>query len=305
MRESISVIIPTYNRSNLLPDSVASVLSQSFSVSEILIVDDCSDTKHLEALDEVIKKSPLIRVLKQQVKKGVSACRNIGLNEAKGQYVVFLDDDDTLHTNMIEDAILAFREDGATDIIGCRGEVVNSLGEPSVNSLRALIRKETLRTNYTYGLGNSPSLHFLMYHPLIHSLVIKRSIIGNIRFPEGLIMGEDCYFFLSLVQNGARFGYIEKVNVNVRIHDGNSSHLANLDVKEDFYKELLGSELCGKLESAIIEMQLFYALLKKRKPRCIFHLIRSLSQPLLFLRFFRYQFRIRTNAFFYYYRIKP
>ncbi len=297
MKESVSVIIPTCNRSHLLPKTIASVLSQTFEVSEILIIDDFSDSEHLYILDEIVKKSSLISVLRQSTKKGVSACRNIGLDQCKGEYIIFLDDDDTLHPNMVEDSILKFRSDPSMDAVGCRGDILRFSGADAVHNQRTFVRKEILKATYSFGLDTYPGIHFLMYHPLIHSLVMKRKMIGDVRFPTDLVMGEDCYFFLTLIKNGATFGYIEKTRVYVRIHHGNNSHLAGYDVKEQFYKKLLASGLCGKKEAAIVHMQLFYTLLKKGKPSCIPYFFKGVSQPIIFYKFIRYQLRIRARAF--------
>lgn len=88
----VSVVIPTYNRANLLVSAVSSVLDQSYSDSEIVIVDDGSndDTEErIKALGE-----SRIKYFRNSVNKGVSAVRNIGITNSAGEYIAFLDDDD-------------------------------------------------------------------------------------------------------------------------------------------------------------------------------------------------------------------
>jgi len=88
----VSVVIPTYNRANLLMSAVSSVLDQSYSDFEIVIVDDGSkdDTEErIKALGEC-----RIKYFRNSVNKGVSAVRNIGITNSAGEYIAFLDDDD-------------------------------------------------------------------------------------------------------------------------------------------------------------------------------------------------------------------
>ena len=87
-RPTFSVIIPTYGRSRFLDDAVASVLRQSVSDFECLVIDDASPTP------AVLEGDPRIRVVRRSTNGGPAAARNTGLAEAKGEYVAFLDDDD-------------------------------------------------------------------------------------------------------------------------------------------------------------------------------------------------------------------
>ena len=88
----VSVIIPTYNRADLLPRAVNSVLAQTYQDYEILIVDDCSsdDTQQaIAAFDD-----PRIRPFRHDRNRRAAAARNMGIAEARGEYIAFLDDDD-------------------------------------------------------------------------------------------------------------------------------------------------------------------------------------------------------------------
>ena len=88
----VSVIIPTYNRADILPRAVNSVLSQTFTDYEIIIVDDCS----LDDTQAAISRFDDLRVhsVKHKRNRGASAARNTGIRYARGEYVAFLDDDD-------------------------------------------------------------------------------------------------------------------------------------------------------------------------------------------------------------------
>lgn len=99
----ISIIIPTYNRVNTLPKTVASVINQTYSNWECIIVDDGStdDTETL-CRDWIDNDSRLQYIQRTISPKGASHCRNIGLAAAKGDYVIFLDSDDILLPHCLE-----------------------------------------------------------------------------------------------------------------------------------------------------------------------------------------------------------
>lgn len=98
----VSVVIPTYNRAKTIVKSINSILSQSYSNIEIIVVDDCSsDNTHQVILDEFSQINNLI-YLKHEINKGGNAARNTGINIAKGELIAFLDSDDEWVDSKIE-----------------------------------------------------------------------------------------------------------------------------------------------------------------------------------------------------------
>lgn len=102
----VSVIIPTYNRADLLPRAVNSVLSQDFRDYEIIIVDDCST----DATQEVIQgfADSRIRSMRHERNRRQSAAINTGIAHARGEYVAFLDDDDEWLSMKLSGQLAAF-----------------------------------------------------------------------------------------------------------------------------------------------------------------------------------------------------
>jgi hypothetical protein len=103
----VSVIMPTYNRAELLPAAIASVIAQSYPNWELIVVDDGSDdgtTATLEALSD-----PRVRGLRVE-HGGVGAARNAGLDAARGSLVAYLDDDNAMHPNWLKSVVWAFEQ---------------------------------------------------------------------------------------------------------------------------------------------------------------------------------------------------
>ncbi len=90
----VSVIIPTFNRSNLLLRAVKSVLSQTYSKIEVIVIDDASTDNTENTIKKIQKIHKNILYIKHKDNKGGSAARNSGIKKSKGEYVAFLDDDD-------------------------------------------------------------------------------------------------------------------------------------------------------------------------------------------------------------------
>lgn len=95
-----SIIIPVYNLENYLEKCLSSIVNQTYKNYEVIIVcDKCSDNSEL-IVDEYVKKYKWHKIYKE--KTGLSKARNIGISNAKGDYLVFLDGDDYLETNFLE-----------------------------------------------------------------------------------------------------------------------------------------------------------------------------------------------------------
>lgn len=96
-----SIIIPTYNRANYLSEVINSILKQSFNKFELLIIDDGSTDNTKEIIGSYIKKDSRIKYLHQENSER-GAARNKGIKEATGNYLVFFDSDDVMHSNHLE-----------------------------------------------------------------------------------------------------------------------------------------------------------------------------------------------------------
>lgn len=103
--ELVSIIIPTYNRAEILTKSIQSVLSQTFGDFELIVVDDGSTDNTYELIKDL---DPRIKIIRQQ-NQGVSAARNNGLKVSQGKYIAFLDSDDEWDPFYLE-ACISFLE---------------------------------------------------------------------------------------------------------------------------------------------------------------------------------------------------
>ena len=112
MRAKISVIIPVYNASGLLPDCLQSIALQTWTDLEVLLVDDGSTDDSAGICRSFCEKDSRFRLL-QKENGGVSSARNLGLKEASGDYIAFVDADDWLCPGMLEHQADCLEKDGS------------------------------------------------------------------------------------------------------------------------------------------------------------------------------------------------
>ncbi|HFF7304566.1 TPA: glycosyltransferase family 2 protein, partial [Klebsiella pneumoniae] len=97
----VSVVIPVYNAEEYIADTLKNIVSQSLYEIEIIIINDHSSDNTLDILKEIASSDERIRIIDNAVNIGAGISRNIGLSEAEGEYIIFLDDDDYVDTNML------------------------------------------------------------------------------------------------------------------------------------------------------------------------------------------------------------
>lgn len=177
-----SIILPTYNRLPLLQRAVDSVLAQEYGLWELIIIDDGStdDTKaYILALDN--KK---IRYTYQE-NKGRSTARNLGIEQAYGEYICFLDSDDELLTNYLS----------------CFHNIINL---HSYKLILAGVRLVDSNSSITILPSSDTSMcikQCLVGFFNLMPFCFHNSLIKNNRFDKGLYYGEDFNFFLPVVAN--------------------------------------------------------------------------------------------------------
>lgn len=105
----VSIIIPSFNRQNLIGETLDSVLAQTYQNWECIVVDDGSTDNTIEVVDFYASRDSRIKCYQRDREpKGGSVCRNIGLNISEGEYIIFLDSDDLLHNTCLESRIYKF-----------------------------------------------------------------------------------------------------------------------------------------------------------------------------------------------------
>lgn len=109
----VSVVMPAYNAARFIGDAVRSVLGQTFSEFELLVVDDCSRDATAEVVEDFVKTDSRVRLIRHARNFGPAAARNTALDRARGRYIAFLDSDDLWLPEKLEIQLAFMREQSA------------------------------------------------------------------------------------------------------------------------------------------------------------------------------------------------
>jgi glycosyltransferase involved in cell wall biosynthesis len=216
----VSIIIPTYNRAHLLEETLNSLLSQTYTKWECIVIDDGSLDNTQELVKKYQEKDKRFLFFKRSKNKikGASTCRNIGLKHAKGEFIQFLDSDDLISSNKIHEQINLINGSDKEIIITCPWARFNKTIGDSVNfkELKSYNNFNNIPA-FLEALGVSKG-----YFP-IHAYLIKKTIIDKSGlWNEYLSMNDDSEFLIRLFCNTERVCFAPKTIVYYRWADTNN-----------------------------------------------------------------------------------
>jgi glycosyltransferase involved in cell wall biosynthesis len=215
----ISVIVPVYNNAVFLPKCIESILSQTYSYFELLLINDGSKDESGKICDDYALHDDRVRVFHQD-NSGVSFARNKGLKEAKGKYICFVDSDDWVKNVYLEDLINAVVSDGGS------GLVVQGLEQYSSDSkyIKSIsFPNLTLRGNQMAEVFTKMELYFYGYScsKLYYLSVLKEN---DIYFNTSIDHAEDLLFMIDYIK---RINYIRFCDKNNYVYIVYSGSLSN------------------------------------------------------------------------------
>lgn len=249
---SISIIIPVYNTEQYLHRCVDSVLSQTFEDFELLLVDDGSTDKSGAICDEYAAKDSRVRVFHKE-NGGVGSARDLGLDNAIGDYVTFADSDDWIEKTMFEEMYGKLSADQA-DLVYC-----------DINTITDYSREVYSEPEFSQDKFQMLNSFILSKVISLWRIMVSRTIFekNNIRHPEKISFAEDYHVVIRLLFFADKICYVDKALCNY--YRGNTSSITHhfsekhseqgrwvfLDIirftKEEGVYDRLAKALCWKL----------------------------------------------------------
>ena len=190
----ISIIVPVYNAQNYLPRCVQSLLAQTFSQIEIILIDDGSTDSSLDICRQLASTDPRITVY-HQANMGVSAARNQGLLLASGDFIMFVDSDDYVDSTICQTLIEALESNPSALTAFCGYHFVHSKNsivtktEQIIPKIANISSHKDFAKNYGSLLNNK--IFLSLWAKLFSFTIIKEN---NIRFDSNIHIGEDLMF---------------------------------------------------------------------------------------------------------------
>ena len=212
----VSVIMPVYNAEEFLDKSVSSVINQTYKNLEILLIDDCSTDNSYNILKEYANKDNRIKLFHNEQNKHVSATRNVGIKNATGKYLYFIDSDDFIDNDYIEHLVKTAEKENA-DI------VVNMHIYKYYNNKKRL--HNYTKTFYEKKHLNQNELWIVKRSSVVWNKLYKRDLqeAYNILFPENVKLFEDSYFDIIMISRAKNIVFANANSFyNYRIDNQNS-----------------------------------------------------------------------------------
>jgi glycosyltransferase involved in cell wall biosynthesis len=205
VRGLVSIIIPTHNSEDYVCQAVDSCLSQTYRLVEIIVVDDGSTDGTRQRLKSYADRGEIIYIYQENGER--SRARNRGLNQARGEFIQFLDDDDLLEKEKLEKQAAFLKENPGCFGVYCAASHFGEVEEKFRRYPRphaGVITRDIIRGNFI----------------LINTMLTRRA---EVRFDENFRTLEDWYYWFQISLGRRKFGYIAEKLCRVRRHVGNTS----------------------------------------------------------------------------------
>ena len=191
-----SIIMPVYNAAKTLQRSLDSIEAQGFRDFEVVVVDDCSTDVSPEIMSVYAKERDYVKVIRHSANSGAAAARNTGLDNASGQYLVWLDADDTMAPEELQ---TIFENAGDADIVGWDWTLAMNVNGRYMRQADYSTPLEALKKL----MGGVMRWNLWLW-------AIRRDLWGDLRFEPDANMGEDMMAVLSLLGRASSVSQIHK-----------------------------------------------------------------------------------------------
>lgn len=221
----IDIIIPVYNTPiDDLKRCLSSIERQTFKDYKVYIIDDGSLDDVRSFLDEYVRDKDEV-IVKHVVNGGVSRARNIGIDSSSAEYLTFVDSDDTLEENFLEEAFSLIKDNDLDLVIGGYNEVKNGevvkvrkcddgfyiYDKSNLDLVMDKLLSGKLRED-NKNIGSLPTGR-------IYTRLYKRSVLGDLRFNSSLGMSEDTLFMIDFMDRVKQIGLSSSIWYNYYIND--------------------------------------------------------------------------------------
>lgn len=302
MVQMISVVIPTHNRAMLLRRAVDSVLSQSISDLELVVVSDGSTDDTCQVMQNYIEKDARVTFIHYSNALGANHARNTGIKACMGQYIAFLDDDDEWYPTKLEKQIAIFQQNESIGLVYAGVNIVQQ-------------DKGTHYFTIPKDKGNlSKEILFRNCITTTSSVVVKKRILDEVGgFDENLPANQDYDLWIRCLQI-TEVGYVSEPLLNYyvstnanQISSHTEKYVIAAEIIDSKYKDLLAfltKEETSRREAIKYSDLAKTALKNNSKEECRVFCVKSynnkpslLTIGLYIASYFSYSFVIRVMQF--------
>lgn len=212
---TVSIVLPVYNGDRYLHEALDSVLGQTFTSWELIIVDDCSTDNTPVIANSYAAKDSRIRYIRNEVNKKLPASLNVGFSHAKGKYLTWISDDNRFGENALELMSNALDNNPEVDLVYCRMQRINEAGD--------LISPLRLPQNGSFIYCFNVVLACFLYRRKV------QEALGG--YDENLFLVEDYDFWLRAYRSFS-FRHLPEAPYFYRVHSGALTSTRALDIRD-------------------------------------------------------------------------
>lgn len=204
----ISIVIPAYNRAHLIGETLDSIVSQSYTNWECIIVDDGSTDETENVVNGYVSNDSRIKFFKRErLPKGANSCRNIGFDRSTGEFIQFFDSDDIMDIKLLQTKVEVITSCPEVDLIICKHEI---------------FPRDSLMSQIPVNIVSSDYLNDFVAERIklnTQNTLIKRDVIlKQGLFDESLARAQEVEFFSRILCYPCKIKTIERSLVKIRFH---------------------------------------------------------------------------------------
>lgn len=246
----VSIIMPAYNAENYIEEAINSVIAQSVSAWELIIIDDCSTDATYKVASKFAERDSRISVMKNEVNSGVARTRNRGLELCKGDFVALLDSDDYWKPQMLEKMIGKAQKTRA-DITYCSYELVDEQGRKVCNDFIV-----PPATTFEESIVKSVIT--------CSSVLLTAELAREIRFPTD-VYHEDIALWFRILKEGKKARGVSEVLMSYRQRENSRAGNKLISAKRrwEIYRKCLDMSVMRSIK--LMTLYAYYGVIKYKR----------------------------------------
>ena len=216
----VSIITASFNYKHYIKETIESVINQTYSDWELLVVDDGSTDNSLDVINSYCQKDERIKLYQHEggINKGLAETIKLGISKVNSDWIIFLESDDSITSNYIEEKLKIIEKYPNVNLIL---NDINMFGDEDVIEEYTSYFKKQKRIFHKYKFPVAMLKPFRSTHtnliPTFSCVMVKKDVLDNIDFDSPIKKGLDYYLWLQVAKKGT-FYYLDQKLTNWRMH---------------------------------------------------------------------------------------
>ena len=271
MQDMISIIVPVYNRELYVEECVRSLLEQNYTNIQVILIDDGSEDRSLDICNRLALEDHRVKVIAME-HGGVSKARNLGLDEATGTYIFFIDSDDIVHPQTLENLLLEIKKYNVALALVEGRDIKQENWETEIITECMSVKQFQKVKLYSNQEAIAKLFNNRELFGRIGGYMIKSEYLGSTRFSTDIFLGEDVRFMYENLLKGSDAVVLSELCYYWRTHPAKISRdisangfLSRMRCKAFLWRS---EESLGRKNNAQVEKRSIYQVFLQQMTLC-------------------------------------